>query len=212
MLPRRQRPAPSGREAEAVIRYTGIGIGRRDLSRTPNPGSGKLRPWSASPGGTWQIIRLPMPAHDSTHCREQLATLMADQNARLAELEGLLTQEYALLQTSDAEGLEKAGTARQQCIGDILRIEDERRALCRATGRSEDAAGFHHLLAWCDPTGLLVAAMHEYRERTRRCREQNDRNGILVNGRLHAGIQEGRTYGPGGDSSRGYGRKLTTRA
>ena len=152
-----------------------------------------------------------MPSHDSTHCREQLATLMADANAQLAVLEGLLTQEYALLQGKDAEGLEKAGTARQQCIGQILRIEDERRALCRATGRSEDPAGLHSLLAWCDPTGLLMPAMQEYRERTQRCREQNDRNGILVNGRLHVGAQEGSTYGPGHDRS-GYAHKLTTRA
>ena len=151
-----------------------------------------------------------MPSHDPTHCREQLATLMAEQNAQLAALESLLTQEYELLQARDAEGLEKAGTARQQCIGHILRIEDERRALCRATGRSEDTAGLHSLLAWCDPTGLLMPAMQEYRERTQRCREQNDRNGILVNGRLQQEAR--RTYGPGSDESGGYGRKLTTRA
>ena len=150
-----------------------------------------------------------MPSHDPTHCREQLATLMADENAQLAALEGLLTQEYDLLQTRDAEGLEKAGAARHECIGHILRIEDERRALCRDTGRSDDAAGLHSLLAWCDPTGLLLPAMQEYRERTLRCREHNDRNGILVNGRLQ---QEARTYGPGSDKGGGYGRKLTTHA
>jgi len=163
----------------------------------------------------------PMPSRDSTDCREQLATLMAEVNAQLAALEGLLVQEYALLQSRDAENLEKAGTARQLCIGQILRIEDDRRALCRATGRSEDPAGLHGLLAWCDPTGLLMPVMHEYRERTRRCREQNDRNGILVNGRLQsvsgmpnvpdAVAQEGRTYGLGSDQG-GYGHKLTTRA
>jgi len=151
----------------------------------------------------------PMPSHDPTLCRDQLATLMAEQNAHLAALEGLLTQEYDLLQSRNAEGLEKAAMARQQCIGHILRIEDERRALCRATGRNEDTAGLHSLLAWCDPTGLLLPAMQEYRERTQRCRELNDRNGILVNGRLQ---QEARTYGPGSDGSGGYGRKLTTRA
>jgi flagellar biosynthesis protein FlgN len=150
-----------------------------------------------------------MPSLDPTHCRERLAILMAEANAQLAALEGLLTREYELLQTRNAEGLETAGTARQQCLGHILRIEDERRALCRATGRSEDTAGLHGLLAWCDPAGLLVSAMQEYRERTQRCREQNDRNGFLVNGRLQ---QEGRTYGPGSDESGGYGRKLTTRA
>ena len=150
-----------------------------------------------------------MPSHDPTLCRDQLATLMAEQNAHLAALEGLLTLEYDLLQSRNAEGLEKAAMARQQCIGHILRIEDERRALCRATGRNEDTAGLHSLLAWCDPTGLLLPAMQEYRERTQRCRELNDRNGILVNGRLQ---QEARTYGPGSDGSGGYGRKLTTRA
>jgi flagellar biosynthesis/type III secretory pathway chaperone len=151
-----------------------------------------------------------MPSLDPTLCREQLATLMAAENAQLAELETLLTREYELLQARDAEGLEKAGTARQQCISHILRIEDERRELCRAAGHGEDPSGLHNLLAWCDPTGLLIPAMKEYRERTLRCREHNDRNGLLVNGRLQ---QEARTYGPGSDDEGGgYGRKLTTRA
>jgi flagellar biosynthesis/type III secretory pathway chaperone len=146
---------------------------------------------------------------------------MAGVNAQLAALESLLTQEYALLQTRDAEGLENAGSARQKCIGHILRIEDERRALCRAEGRNDDPAGLHSLLAWCDPTGLLMPAMQEYRERTQRCREQNDRNGSLLNDRLQRvsrmlnafdrGAQEGRIYGPGSDNS-GLGHKLTTRA
>ena len=150
-----------------------------------------------------------MPSHDPTLCREQLATLMAEQNTHLAALESLLAQDYELLQSRDADGLEKAAMARQLCLAHILRIEDERRALCRATGRNEDTAGLHSLLAWCDPTGLLRPAMQEYRERTERCRVHNDRNGVLVNGRLQ---QEARAYGPGGDKIGGYGRKLTTRA
>jgi flagellar biosynthesis protein FlgN len=150
-----------------------------------------------------------MPPFDHTQCREQLATLMAGVNALLAELESLLAQEYDLLQSRNAEGLEKAGAARQQCLGHIMRIEDERRELCRATGRSDDTAGLQSLLAWCDPTGLLMPAMQEYRERTQRCRDQNDRNGFLVNGRLQ---QEANTYGPGSDEGGAYGGKLTTRA
>ena len=150
-----------------------------------------------------------MPSHDPTLCREQLATLMVEQNAHLAALESLLTQEHGLLQARDPEGLEKAGTARQQCMAHIQRIEDERRALCRDAGHSEDPAGLHSLLAWCDPSGLLVPVMQEYRDRTQRCRELNDRNGFLVNGRLQ---QEARTYGPGSNETGGYGPKLTTRA
>ena len=150
-----------------------------------------------------------MPSHDATHCRDRLATLMAEQNVQLAALEILLKQEYALLQARNAEGLENAGTARQQCVGHVLRIEDERRALCRDTGHGDGPSALHSLLAWCDPGGVLRPAVQEYRERTTRCREQNDRNGMLVNSRLQ---QEGRTYGPGSDESRGYGRKIFTRA
>jgi flagellar biosynthesis/type III secretory pathway chaperone len=150
-----------------------------------------------------------MPTHDQTNCRERLAALMAEENAQLASLESLLTQEYDLLQVRDAEGLEKAGAARQQCIGHILRIQDERRTLCHGAGHGDDPSGLQNLLAWCDPTGLLSPAMQEYRERTQRCRELNDRNGILVNGRLQ---QDARTYGPGSADVGGYGSKLTTRA
>ena len=155
-----------------------------------------------------------MPSQDPAHCREQLATLVAEANYLLTTLEGLLTQEHGLLQARDADALENAGTARQQCVGHILRNEDERRALCRDHGRGDDAAGLHSLLAWCDPTGLLWPAMQEYRERTQRCREQNDRNGILVNGRLQSdrAAVDGRTYGPGSDPGQGYGRKFSTRA
>ena len=162
-----------------------------------------------------------MPARDSTDCREQLAKLMRDANAQLAVLEGLLVQEYALLESRDVENLESAGAERQRCIGQILHIEDERRALCRATGRSEDSGGLQSLLTWCDPTGLLMPVMQEYRERTQRCRDQNDRNGMLVNDRLQRGsaapnapggsAAKGSTYGFGSDKS-SHGHKLTTRA
>jgi flagellar biosynthesis/type III secretory pathway chaperone len=158
-----------------------------------------------------------MPSDVSMHCRERLASLMAEENAQLATLEELLTQEHALLEARDMERLDKTATARQQCIGHLLRIEEERRALCRAAGRSDDADGLLSLLAWCDPTELLLPAVKEYRDRTRRCREQNDRNGILVNGRLQRNlslpdVREGGTYGPGSDNRGGYGRKLVTRA
>jgi flagellar biosynthesis/type III secretory pathway chaperone len=154
-----------------------------------------------------------MPSHDPTHCHERLGTLMAEQNAQLAALERLLTREHEMLQARDVEGLDRSGTERQQCIGQIARLEDERRELCRAAGRADDPAALHSLLTWCDPTGLLRPVMREYLERTQRCREQNDRNGILVNARLQRSPgMEGRTYGPDSGPASGYGRKLTTRA
>jgi flagellar biosynthesis/type III secretory pathway chaperone len=143
---------------------------------------------------------------------------MGEENALLAGLESLLAHEYGLLQTRDAEGLESAAKARQQCVTSILRIEDERRALCRANVRSDGPAALHSLLAWCDPTGLLWSAIQEYRERTLRCREQNDRNGMLVNARLQPvsgqpkvhGARQGGSYGP--DSGNDHSHSLTTRA
>ncbi len=163
-----------------------------------------------------------MSSHDPTHCRERLATLLAGQNAQLAALEDLLKQEYALLEAQDVEGLERIASTRKQCVDVILRFDDERRALGRATGHADDAAGLHGLLAWCDPAGLLWPVMQEYRERTLRCREQNDRNGFLVIGRiqrtsgrlnvLNGGAPAGNTYGPGSGTNRGYDSKLTTRA
>jgi len=63
-----------------------------------------------------------MTSHDPTHCRERLATLMAEQNAQLAALEHLLTHDYEKLQARDVEGLERSGTERQQCVGHIVRI------------------------------------------------------------------------------------------
>jgi flagellar biosynthesis/type III secretory pathway chaperone len=203
-----------------VIRNKVIGLCRRYLSRaTPCANAGK-------PSQNANRVRVaqghlannpgwkePMPSHDPTHCRERLATLMAEQNAQLAALENLLTHDYEKLQVRDVEGLERSGTERQQCVGHIARIEDERLQLCRAFGHGDDPAALHNLLTWCDPTGLLKPVMREYLELTRRCRERNDRNGILVNARLQrVPGMEVRTYGPGGGQASGYGRKLTTRA
>ncbi len=156
-----------------------------------------------------------MPSHDPTQCRERLATLMAGQNAQLAALERLLTHEHAMLQARDVEGLDRSGAERQQCVGHIARLEDERRELCRDFDRADDPAALHDLLTWCDPAGLLRPVMREYLELTRRCREQNDRNGMLVNARLQrVPGMDVRTYGPGtsGGLASDYGRKLTTRA
>ena len=104
----------------------------------------------------------------------------------------------------------------------IGRRLDHRPRLAGRLPRHDDPAGLHSLLAWCDPAGLLLPAMQEFRERTQRCREQNDRNGMLVNARLQGvsrtlnvldrGAQEGQTYGPGSDNTPGHGRVVATRA
>jgi flagellar biosynthesis/type III secretory pathway chaperone len=78
-------------------------------------------------------------------------------------------------------------------------------------GFSADRAGLESLIAWCDSQGTLLPRLRDCAERAVRCRDLNDRNGIVVAVRLKRvegmlGALTGRpsrsdTYGP-----RGYGR------
>lgn len=166
-----------------------------------------------------------MNSVDPAHCRENLQKLVADEIAALTMLESLLTREHELLVANDVDNLEKAGTARQECVGKLVRIEDERRALCRMLGKDNDAAGLASLMKWCDPAGTLTLSWADCATRAGRCRKLNDRNGILVGARLqrvsnmlgllNAGGRDSRVYGPQGNSPSGNatsGRMVTARA
>ncbi len=137
--------------------------------------------------------------------REQFARHLSDETGLLVTLEQQLQHEHELLTSNDVEGLEKASGARQQTVVKLLRIDEERRGLCRARGVSTDALGLATLLAWCDPTGSLAAAQGQCTVHAQRCREQNERNGMLVTARLNrvngmlgmiAGENKARTYAP----------------
>jgi flagellar biosynthesis/type III secretory pathway chaperone len=121
---------------------------------------------------------------DSAACRESLATLLSQEIATLNELAGLLDNEHGLLVANDVEALATAMETRQVTIGRILRIEDERRSLCRAHGHNADAAGLEKLLTWCDPSGSLHSRWAECTTATSRCRDSNLRNGALVSARM----------------------------
>jgi flagellar biosynthesis protein FlgN len=161
---------------------------------------------------------------DSGLCRESLATLLSQEVSSLTELGALLEREHALLVANDVEALEKAMQERQIVIGRLLQIEDERRSLCRAHGRSADVTGLEQLLKWCDPRGTLEVRMSDCAKGALRCRDLNDRNGALVTARMKRvegllGALTGQraetpsTYGPKGYSSTPRsGRVLTTEA
>jgi flagellar biosynthesis/type III secretory pathway chaperone len=89
-----------------------------------------------------------------------------------------------LLVANDVDALEKAMQNRQIVVGRLLNIEEERRSLCRAHGRSADAAGVQQLLAWCDPRGSLREKVSESTKGAIRCRTLNDKNGALVMARM----------------------------
>jgi len=70
------------------------------------------------------------------------------------------------------------------CVGELLRVEDERRSLCRMMNVPTNVQGLERLLRWCDPSSTMQRRLVDCAERATRCRELNDRNGALVTARL----------------------------
>ena len=122
---------------------------------------------------------------DPNLIREQLAALIDAESRALADLETLLNREHEQLVRNDsAEALEEACNARQLRIGELLRIQDERRSLLRMLGQSPDNAGLDAVLRSCDVGDRLRTRWQACAEGARRCRELNDRNGALVSARM----------------------------
>ena len=121
---------------------------------------------------------------DPSVCREHLSKLISEETRALTLLEGLLEQEHEHLLANDIEALDRTGDARQVCIGDLVRVEDDRRTLCRMLNMPADQTGLERMLIWCDPSRTLQPRIAECAERAGRCRNFNDRNGALVSARL----------------------------
>ena len=121
---------------------------------------------------------------DPVVCRDTLDKLIAEESGTLDQLHQLLEREHEFLVANDVDALERAGHARQNCIGTLMRIEDDRKNLCRALNVPADNTGLDRILAWCDPTKKLRQRWKELGERADRCRTANDRNGSLVTARL----------------------------
>jgi len=144
---------------------------------------------------------------DADLTRDHLARLLADENAALTEFETLLGREHTALSKRDIDALEALADARQSSITHLLRLEDERRSLCGMMGYDTDLSGLARLLAWCDPQRTLSAAYEECSVRARKCRDLNDRNGLLVGaqikrvegllGAITGADSAPRAYGPG---------------
>lgn len=126
-------------------------------------------------------------------CRRTLERLLEEEIAALTDLESLLVAEREVLVRNDSpEALEEACARRQDCMGGLLRIQDERRGVLRMFGFETDTAGLERLTRECDPQRSLPARWGECAERARRCREINDFNGALVSSRMRrvAGLLE----------------------
>ena len=142
---------------------------------------------------------------DAALTRDHLARLLAEENTALADFESLLDREHAALKSRDIDALEALADSRQDSVTRMLKLEDERRSMCGMHGYDTDLTGLAKLIAWCDPRRTLAAAYDECAVRARRCRDLNDRNGILVGAQMKrvegllgaiTGTPAQRTYGP----------------
>jgi flagellar biosynthesis protein FlgN len=156
---------------------------------------------------------------DPALCREHLAELLGEEIVLLTELQQLLEEERDLIGAAEPEALQRTTRARQERLGALARIEEQRRALCSMHGHSADHAGLERLRQWCDPAGALAPRFAECLGRAMRCRDMNDRNGIMVAAKmkrvgellqaLTGRTTRADTYGPRGYSHRvGSGRDL----
>ena len=148
---------------------------------------------------------------DAALTRDTLGRLLAEENVALSEFESLLDQEHGALASRDIDALESLAESRQASIIRLLKIEDERRSLCGMLGYDTDLQGLSKLIAWCDPSRTLARPYDECATRARKCRDLNDRNGVLVGaqikrvegmlGALTGTAAEPRSYGPRGQSN-----------
>jgi flagellar biosynthesis/type III secretory pathway chaperone len=148
---------------------------------------------------------------DAALTRDTLGRLLAEENAALSEFEVLLDQEHGALARRDIDALEALAESRQNSIIRLLKIEEERRSVCGMLGYDTDLQGLARLIAWCDPARTLARPYDECATRARKCRDLNDRNGVLVGaqikrvegmlGALTGAAAEPRAYGPRGQSN-----------
>ena len=121
---------------------------------------------------------------DAARCRSQLDRLLRDETSLLTLLQQQLESEHGLLASNDIDALDRAGSARQDTVQRLLRVDDERRQLAGLLGKGNDNPAMAALLAWCDPEGSLAEAYSRCATQAQRCRDQNTRNGALVAARL----------------------------
>jgi flagellar biosynthesis/type III secretory pathway chaperone len=153
---------------------------------------------------------------DPQTCRAQLKLLIEEETAALGDLAVLLDREFTHMQDNDVEALGAAMRERHKCVARILKVDDERRSLCRKLGRPYDLKGLEALLAWCDPERTLGPAWAGCTAAAAKCRGLNDRNGAMAGARLQNvqarlgvlidGHRETVTYGPRGTCSVATGR------
>jgi len=121
---------------------------------------------------------------DKELLREHLRGMLDEEARLLAQLETLLEHEAEVLKTDDLPEIERIGAQRHRCVSALMRIDSERRVMCRMQGISEEREHFESLLAHCDPAGTLRQRWQEGLAAAARCKDRNERNGAIVSAKL----------------------------
>jgi flagella synthesis protein FlgN len=109
-----------------------------------------------------------------------------DEEARLlVELEQVLRQETAILQSEDSDAIQNIGANRHRCVDRLTRLDGERADSCRMFSFGTGPGALEELLTWADTDGALRAQWTANLELARRCKRLNDQNGAIVAARLH---------------------------
>jgi flagellar biosynthesis/type III secretory pathway chaperone len=154
---------------------------------------------------------------DAARIRAHMDKVLQEEARLLGELDSLLERESAVVRGEDAAAIEGIGTARQGCVERLAGLDAERTGTCRMLSFGSGREGITALYAWCDPAGTLLAQWQSNLRAARRCKDQNDRNGAVVNLRmgqvqqllatLRGGAVNAPVYGPQGQRGTGYAHR-----
>lgn len=152
---------------------------------------------------------------NADHVQVELARQLGVEQRLLTELERLLREEReALQQTVSPEHLEQACHRRQQCMGELLRLQEERNQWLLQAGVTADIAGLLQLIRRSHVPGALPSQWAECAALAKRCRNMNQQNGALVASRMRRvqGVLD-ILIGQGADAAPAtYSRQLTDSA
>ena len=102
---------------------------------------------------------------DPAQCREKMGKLITEESTGLAKLIELLEHEHGLLVAGDAVALGAPSTSASAVSARIARVDDERRAMCRARNLTSTPRGWRACCAGVIPAGTLSTPLGRMRRR-----------------------------------------------
>lgn len=123
-------------------------------------------------------------------------------------LKGALEDERSALENEDTSALAAAGSRKRVHIGELERLEGQRRQMLARFRYENDLKSMRSFIESCDDRGVLSARWRELIDLLEQCRHLNTVNGTVVQARRHqvsealsivrGGDNEAEVYGPGG--------------